>query len=307
MKYGIVKNAIASIYEGPYMVKDSESGQVSALADEGLCGMSVAITEKGLSATVSAAGSRFVSVRTFYGYTGYMKTEDLVEVREEEVMNWEATNLMVVSCFCADVLSVPKVQGICLISLYRGALVSVTELESGTEGWAKVRLIDGREGYIRSQYLQKKEFSQAGVWTGEISQNLPQPNMTAEEAFRRRLVYTASAFLGIQYRWGGKSTAGIDCSGLTSMSYMLNGVLTYRDAKIVEGYPVRKISVEQMKKGDLLYFPGHIAMYIGNGKYIHATGKAGSGGVVVNTLNPGDSDYREDLARGLYTVGSIFL
>ena len=38
--------------------------------------------------------------------------------------------------------------------------------------------------------------------------------------------------------------------------------------------------------GDLLYFPGHIAMYIGDGKYIHSTGKAGSGGVVINSLNP---------------------
>lgn len=92
----------------------------------------------------------------------------------------------------------------------------------------------------------------------------------------------------------------------TSVSYMMNGILTYRDAKIVEGYPVREIAAGEKKMGDLLYFPGHIAMYMGNGKYIHSTGKAGSGGVVINSLNPEDADFRADLAESLYAVGSIF-
>ncbi|MFR2484475.1 MAG: hypothetical protein ACLTAC_14040 [Hungatella sp.] len=47
-------------------------------------------------------------------------------------------------------------------------------------------------------------------------------------------------------------------------------------------------------------------MYMGDGKYIHSTGKAGSGGVVINSLNPEDADFRADLAESLYAVGSIF-
>ena len=87
---------------------------------------------------------------------------------------------------------------------------------------------------------------------------------------------------------------------------MLCGILIYRDARMVEGYPVHEIAASEMKPGDLLYFPGHIAMYLGNGSYIHATGKAGSGGVVINSLNPSAADYRADLADSLYAVGSIF-
>jgi cell wall-associated NlpC family hydrolase len=87
---------------------------------------------------------------------------------------------------------------------------------------------------------------------------------------------------------------------------MLNGILIYRDATIVEGYPVHEISMEQIKMGDALYFPGHIAMYIGEGRYIHSTGKIGSGGVVYNSLQPEDPLYREDLVKQLYAVGSIF-
>ncbi len=61
-----------------------------------------------------------------------------------------------------------------------------------------------------------------------------------------------------------------------------------------------------MKPGDLLFFPGHVAMYIGNDKYVHSTGKNGSDGVVINSLNPFDEDYREDLLKNLKAVGSIF-
>ena len=47
-------------------------------------------------------------------------------------------------------------------------------------------------------------------------------------------------------------------------------------------------------------------MYVGDGMYIHSTGKIGSGGVVYNSLCPGSPLYRQDLADSLYAVGSIF-
>jgi cell wall-associated NlpC family hydrolase len=135
---------------------------------------------------------------------------------------------------------------------------------------------------------------------------LPQVEKINVADFRNQVVREAFNYCGTQYRWGGKTTMGIDCSGLTSMCYMLQGILIYRDAKIIAGFPVKDIPIKDRKKGDLLYFPGHIAMYIGRDRYIHSTAKKGSDGVVVNSLNPNDSDYREDLAKTLYAVGSIF-
>ena len=90
------------------------------------------------------------------------------------------------------------------------------------------------------------------------------------------------------------------------MCYMYQGILIYRDAKIMYGFPVKEIPFHEKERGDLLYFPGHIAMYIEDDRYIHATARAGSDGVVINSLNPNDPDYREDLAKSLYAVGSIF-
>lgn len=244
MQYGIVIQPVATIYEIPAetMVKDGMT--LSAIADEAMYGTGLAITGAEITGR-EAARQGFLPVRTFYGYTGYVRKEAVRLVSLEEMMAWEEGGLMVTTAFCVDVVSVPKVQGVRLVSLFRGALVSVIPYECGIEGWGKVKLADGRFGYIREQFLENKEFSQAGLWT-EV---LPQKKIVDRDAFRRAVVETAKTYLGIQYRWGGRSTAGIDCSGLTSVSYMMNGILTYRDAKIVEGYPVREIAVGEKKWG----------------------------------------------------------
>ena len=99
---------------------------------------------------------------------------------------------------------------------------------------------------------------------------------------------------------------GMDCSGLCHTAYWLNGVAIYRNSRMAEGFPVKAIDPVNMNSGDLLYFKGHVAMYLGGGKYIHATGRAGDDRVVINSLFPEDAGYREDLANGLVAVGSVF-
>lgn len=74
----------------------------------------------------------------------------------------------------------------------------------------------------------------------------------------------------------------------------------------VMGIPVHEIPKEDVRKGDLLYFTGHIAMYIGEGRFIHATGKVGSDSVALNSFNPGEEEYRQDLREHFYAAGSIF-
>lgn len=294
-RYAVVTAPSITIYESPSETKsDGDSGLISNIADECLHGMLLRIK--------SEAENGFYPAETFYGYSGYVKAEGIRFMDEEQAVAWEESKLMVTFTFCLDVVSLPKSSGVRLTSLLRGSLVNVVAHESGTPGWARVQLADGRIGYLRSQYLIKKSFSQTWLWTGV----LPQRDIIDECAFRIEVAWTANQYLKTQYRWGGKSSAGIDCSGLTSASYMLCGILIYRDAKLVPGYPVREIPQENMLGGDLIYFPGHIAMYLGNGKYIHSTGKTGSGGVVINSFNPSDRDYRPDLAESITAIGSIF-
>ena len=211
----------------------------------------------------------------------------------------------------ADVLEAERVQARRITTLYAGSLIwaekdsalgdSSAAARLLQPGWRRVFLPDGmgglRDGYMRSRFLEPCQGQER--WRKWAPQR-------SEEAFRKSIVQTAYSYLGTQYRWGGKTACGIDCSGLAFMSYFRNGILIWRDAAIKEGYPVHEIPIEQAKPGDLLFFPGHVAIYLGNGKIIHGTGHPESSCVTVNSLWEGEPGYREDLKNSLCAAGSIF-
>lgn len=258
--------------------------------DELLYGMVVEVLEEAADEEEGEAVP-WVSVRTPYRYTGYCKKEDLI-LDQARVAAWEAGELCVVMQGFADVLDEPRVQGVCLESLARGGRLLAHREEATEEaGWVCVELADGGRGYTKEKFL---------------GPCYSVPFTADEDAFRKRLVEMAKGYLGAQYRWGGKSTLGIDCSGLTSMCYMLCGVYIYRNAGYVDGFAVHEIPAAEKKPGDLLYFPGHIAMYIGDDRYIHSTGRNGDDGVVINSLNPAHEDFREDLLNMLERAASMF-
>ena len=99
---------------------------------------------------------------------------------------------------------------------------------------------------------------------------------------RRELVTTARRFLGVPYRWGGEDRKnGFDCSGLTMVSYRLNGLNLPRNSR-AQFKAGRYVSKKNLQAGDLVFFATkggkrvtHVGMYLGGGKFIHAprTGK----------------------------------
>lgn len=97
---------------------------------------------------------------------------------------------------------------------------------------------------------------------------------------QREIVEYALKFVGNPYVWGGESlTRGADCSGFVQTIYADFGFNIPRVSKDQAVNAGRKVSLSEIQPGDLIFYTNsygtvnHVAMYIGNGKIVHASNK----------------------------------
>ena len=81
-----------------------------------------------------------------------------------------------------------------------------------------------------------------------------------------------SIFKGTKYKWGGKSFKGIDCSALIQVFLNFNNKFCPRDAKDQVKYFKKNVKLKNIKKNDIIYWKGHVALAISNKNLIHAYG-----------------------------------
>ena len=79
-------------------------------------------------------------------------------------------------------------------------------------------------------------------------------------------------FKNVKYKWGGKTFKGIDCSGLVQICLNFNNIFCPRDAKDQLKYFKKNINLKKIKKNDILYWKGHVAVALSKKKLIHAYG-----------------------------------
>ena len=79
-------------------------------------------------------------------------------------------------------------------------------------------------------------------------------------------------FINVKYKWGGKHFTGIDCSGLIQLFLNFNNKFCPRDTKDQIKYFKKKISLRNIKKNDLIFWKGHVALALSKNKLIHAYG-----------------------------------
>ena len=79
-------------------------------------------------------------------------------------------------------------------------------------------------------------------------------------------------FLKTEYVWGGKTYKGIDCSAILQLLYYYNNKFYPRDTKDQIKYSKKNPRREIFKKGDIIFWKGHVAICINSKKLIHAYG-----------------------------------
>lgn len=229
--------------------------------------------------TLLEKGEDFCKIKADYGYEGYVKTADLF------FGPYEPTHV-VISGY-ADLLWEPKNGLLAAYCIPRGSKIKL--IEGGDERYAAVAALDGKTYYIHRFNIKPVE-------------ELTAPQ--TEEQFRQNVLKTAKLFEGSCYRWGGKTVTGIDCSGLAFMSYYMNGVVLHRDAHFEKSPMLKATTLDKAKTGDLLFFPGHVAIYIGDGLYIHST--TALGGVGYNSFDENSPIYNKKLRETLTQVATLF-
>jgi len=88
----------------------------------------------------------------------------------------------------------------------------------------------------------------------------------------KNFIKILNLFINCKYKWGGKTFDGIDCSALVQIYYLYNNKYFPRDTK--DQIKIRKgqKNLNNLKKGNIIYWKGHVAVCINSKKLIHAYG-----------------------------------
>ena len=97
--------------------------------------------------------------------------------------------------------------------------------------------------------------------------NLKKINYKTKDIFKN-----INLFINTKYKWGEKNFNGVDCSGLVQLFFNFNNKFCPRDSKDQIRYFKKKIELKNIKKNDLIFWKGHVAVAVSRNSLIHAYG-----------------------------------
>ena len=103
---------------------------------------------------------------------------------------------------------------------------------------------------------------------GWINKNDVKPILYKEKNLFKKI----NIFKNTKYKWGGKTFRGIDCSALVQICLNFNNKFCPRDTKDQVKYFKKNILFKNIKKNDIIYWKGHVAVALSKNKLIHAYG-----------------------------------
>jgi hypothetical protein len=199
------------------------------------------------------------------GYLGWVNTPEVYHLEEDELEAYAALPKIIFTETYGFAYSEPSLSSLPVSDLVIGAMLAVEAVDGD---FYKVIYPDHRIGWVL-----KKQAKDALEVLGQ-------------DCSVEGLLSTALRYHGIPYLWGGASAKNIDCSGLISNVFFMNGMQLPRDTDMQSscGREVSKrYDPEGLAGGDLLFFGSpatahneerinHVALYLGGGEFIHAAG-----------------------------------
>ena len=175
------------------------------------------------------------------------------------------------------------------------------------KSWIKIKIInDGYIGYIkkRSFYNYEKPTHKVSVLSAKIYKSPSYKNVKGKLTFGSKIksrkkfknfikfdkgwisndclkpfkiksknfFSQIKIFKNIKYKWGGKSFKGIDCSALIQVFLNFNNKFCPRDARDQVRFFKKNVKLKNIKKNDIIYWKGHVALALSKNKLIHAYG-----------------------------------
>ena len=256
-KWALVKLSIATLRTEP---KHS-----AEIATQGIMGAPVKVLEK---------CDDWYRVQMADDYIAYVPESSLAFKTEAQIKAWRKAKRYIVTAY--DSRLVTEAHGDETVSdLVMG---NILEVKAESDKWLKLVTPDGRTGWVdAADVAELSQWSQQQFSAAQIEK-------------------TARRMMGSSYLWGGTSTKVTDCSGLSKVSYLSNGIILQRDASqqaLTGKIFKRGTDWHQYETGDLLFFGNektgrvtHVGIYLRDGKYIHCSGQ-----VKINSLDPKASDY----------------
>jgi cell wall-associated NlpC family hydrolase len=111
---------------------------------------------------------------------------------------------------------------------------------------------------------------QTGAFAETALGHVPSVHLHQMDRMHDDPVAVAEMFLGTPYLWGGNSRAGLDCSGLVQVAFLACGRPCPADSDLQQALGRPLDQHEPLRRGDLLFWKGHVAMVVDTQRLIHA-------------------------------------
>lgn len=186
--------------------------------------------------------------------------------------------------------------------------------------YLKIRGRDGLEGFVKKRLVTEggrreyklKKFYDAGTMKFPFGSyvssqdveyyKIPRGILAPLSVNEFTVTDLSMQFLAVPYLWGGTSDFGFDCSGMVQRLYRFVGKEIPRNADQQRDFTRTVDGFDDALPGDLVFFKGHVGLYLGNGKMIHANGHSAS--VSIDDIIH-ESDYQKVLMSIFEKIGRV--